>query len=103
MLWAIFGVMFSLWLAGMATSHTLYGFIHILLVVALAALLIQVIFGRRPKRTSAHSAPRGSLQPSRPAPGRPREDLPSPSLRTPETLKRTAGLAAQKFHDRDAA
>jgi hypothetical protein len=36
-----------MWLLGLVTSYTMGGFIHILLVVALAVLLIQVITGRR--------------------------------------------------------
>jgi len=37
-----------LWLLGVVTSYTLGGFIHILLVVAIAVVLIRVIQGRRP-------------------------------------------------------
>ena len=37
-----------LWLLGMVSSYTLGGFIHILLVIALAIVLIRVIQGRRP-------------------------------------------------------
>jgi hypothetical protein len=47
MLWTIFVILLGLWLLGLVTSYTLGGFIHILLVVALAVLLIQVITGRR--------------------------------------------------------
>jgi len=36
-----------LWLLGMVTSYTIGGFIHILLVVAVIAILIRVIQGRR--------------------------------------------------------
>jgi hypothetical protein len=48
MLWTIFVVLFVLWLLGMATSYTLGGFIHILLVLAIAAVLIRLIQGRSP-------------------------------------------------------
>ena len=48
MLWTIFVVLLVLWLLGMVTSYTLGGFIHILLLLALAAILIRVIQGRRP-------------------------------------------------------
>jgi hypothetical protein len=48
MLWTIFVVLFVLWLLGMATSYTLGGFIHILLVLAIASVLIRVIQGRTP-------------------------------------------------------
>ena len=37
-----------LWLLGMVSSYTLGGFIHILLIIAIAVLLIRVIQGRRP-------------------------------------------------------
>jgi Family of unknown function (DUF5670) len=47
MLWTIFVVLLVLWLLGLVTSYTLGGFIHILLVVAIAVLLIQLITGRR--------------------------------------------------------
>lgn len=47
MLWTIFVVLAVLWLLGMVTSTTLGGFIHLLLLLALASLLIQVIQGRR--------------------------------------------------------
>ena len=48
MLYTIFVVLIILWLLGVATSYTLNGFIHILLVLALAAILIRIIQGRRP-------------------------------------------------------
>ena len=47
MLMTIFVILLVLWLLGMVTSYTLYGFIHILLVIAIAMLLIRVIQGRR--------------------------------------------------------
>jgi len=47
MLWTIFIILLVLWLLGLVSSYTLGGFIHILLVVAIAALLIQLIQGRR--------------------------------------------------------
>lgn len=48
MLWTIFVVLLVLWLLGMVSSYTMGGFIHILLVIALAIVLIRVIQGRRP-------------------------------------------------------
>jgi uncharacterized membrane protein YtjA (UPF0391 family) len=47
MLWTVLVVLFVLWLLGMVTSHTLGGFIHILLLVALAIFVINLIQGRR--------------------------------------------------------
>ena len=48
MLWTVFVVLLVLWLLGIVSSYTLGGFIHILLVIAIAVLLINVIQGRRP-------------------------------------------------------
>lgn len=48
MLWTIFVVLIVLWLLGMVSSYTLGGFIHILLIVALAVVAINIIQGRRP-------------------------------------------------------
>jgi uncharacterized protein DUF5670 len=48
MLWTIFVILLLLWLLGMISSYTMGGFLHVLLVVALAAVLIRVIQGRRP-------------------------------------------------------
>jgi len=47
MLWTIFVILLVLWLLGLVTSYTLGGFIHILLVLAIAIVLIQIITGRR--------------------------------------------------------
>jgi hypothetical protein len=47
MLWTIFLILLVMWLLGMASSYTLGGFIHILLVIALVAMVIQLIQGRR--------------------------------------------------------
>ena len=47
MLWTIFIILLIMWLLGMVSSYTLGGFIHILLVVALVALVLQLISGRR--------------------------------------------------------
>jgi asparagine N-glycosylation enzyme membrane subunit Stt3 len=48
MLWTIFVLLLFLWLLGMVSSYTLGGFIHILLVLAIAAVLIRIIQGRNP-------------------------------------------------------
>jgi hypothetical protein len=47
MLWTIAVILFVLWALGLATSYTIGGFIHILLVLAIVVILIQVIQGRR--------------------------------------------------------
>jgi hypothetical protein len=48
MLWTIAVVLLILWLLGMVTANTMGGFVHVLLVVAIIAVLIRVIQGRRP-------------------------------------------------------
>ena len=47
MLWTIFMVLLVLWLLGMATSYTLGGFIHLLLVLAVITVVIKLFQGRR--------------------------------------------------------
>lgn len=47
MLYTIAVVLVILWLLGLVTSTTMGGFIHVLLVIAVVAILIQVISGRR--------------------------------------------------------
>jgi len=47
MLWTLFVVLMVLWLLGVVTSYTLGGFIHVLLVIAVATVLIRIIQGRR--------------------------------------------------------
>jgi hypothetical protein len=48
MLWTIAVLLLILWVLGIITSYTLGGFIHILLVLAIIAILIRVIQGRSP-------------------------------------------------------
>ncbi|HEY4909981.1 MAG TPA: lmo0937 family membrane protein [Methylomirabilota bacterium] len=48
MLWTIFVILLVLWAVGMVSSYTLGGFIHLLLLIAIAVVLIRVIQGRRP-------------------------------------------------------
>jgi hypothetical protein len=48
MLWTIAVLLLILWMLGMVSSYTLGGFIHILLVLAVVAVLIRIIQGRRP-------------------------------------------------------
>jgi hypothetical protein len=47
MLWTLFVVLLVLWLLGVVSSYTMGGFIHILLVLAVIALVFQLITGRR--------------------------------------------------------
>jgi len=48
MLWTIFVVLLVMWAVGVVSSYTLGGFIHLLLLIAIAVVLIRVIQGRRP-------------------------------------------------------
>jgi hypothetical protein len=48
MLWTIFVILLILWLLGVVSKVTLGGFIHILLILAIATVLIRIIQGRRP-------------------------------------------------------
>lgn len=47
MLWTIAVVLFVLWLLGLVSSYTMGGFVHILLVLAVIAIIVQVIQGRK--------------------------------------------------------
>jgi uncharacterized protein (DUF58 family) len=47
MLWTIAVVLVVLWALGLVTSYTMGGLIHLLLVLAIVAVLIRVIQGRR--------------------------------------------------------
>lgn len=48
MLWTLFIILLALWLVGVVSSYTLGGFIHILLVLAMVALLFQLITRETP-------------------------------------------------------
>jgi hypothetical protein len=47
MLWTIFVILLVLWAVGMVSAYTLGGFIHLLLLIAIAVVLIRIIQGRR--------------------------------------------------------
>ena len=47
MLWTLFVILVVLWLLGVVSSYTMGGFIHILLVLAVVALVFQLISGRK--------------------------------------------------------
>ncbi len=48
MLWTIAVILGVMWLLGMVSSYTFGGFLHLLLLLAIAAVLINIIQGRRP-------------------------------------------------------
>lgn len=47
MFYTIAVVLVILWLLGIVTSYTMGGFIHLLLILALVAVLLRVISGRK--------------------------------------------------------
>lgn len=46
MLWTLVVVLLVLWALGLATSYTVGGFLHILLVAALVLVAVQFLSGR---------------------------------------------------------
>ena len=46
MLWTIVVILLVLWLPGLVSSYTLGGFIHILLVIAIAVLINRDVLSR---------------------------------------------------------
>jgi hypothetical protein len=47
MLYTIVMILIALWLLGLATSNTLGGLIHLLLVIALVVFVVNLLRGRR--------------------------------------------------------
>lgn len=47
MLYTVIVILVVLWLLGMATSYTMGGLIHVLLLIALVVLVMNFIQGRR--------------------------------------------------------
>lgn len=47
MLWTIAVILFVLWILGLVTGTTVNGLVHALLVLAVIAVIIQLITGRR--------------------------------------------------------
>lgn len=47
MLWTVAVVLALLWLLGMVSNYTMGGFVHLLLILAIASVLIRIIQGRR--------------------------------------------------------
>ena len=47
MLWTIAVILMVLWALGMATSYTLGGFLHVLIVLAVISVVVQFVMGRR--------------------------------------------------------
>ena len=47
MLWTIFATLLVLWLLGIVSAYTFGGFIHVLLAMAVAVVLLRVIQDQR--------------------------------------------------------
>jgi hypothetical protein len=47
MLWTIAIILVVLWLLGLITAHTMGGFIHVLLIIAVVVILVNVTSGRK--------------------------------------------------------
>jgi len=47
-LYTIAIVLIILWLLGFVSSHTMGGFIHVLLVIAIVMVLVRIITGKKP-------------------------------------------------------
>jgi hypothetical protein len=47
MLWTIVVILLVLWLLGIVSANTFGGFIHVLLAMAVAVVLLRVLQGRR--------------------------------------------------------
>jgi hypothetical protein len=47
LLWAVAALLFIMWMLGFAFHVTVGGFIHVLLVLAVIAVLFRIIAGRR--------------------------------------------------------
>ena len=47
MLWTVAVILTILWALGLVTAHTMGGFIHILVVLAVVAVIVRLVQGRR--------------------------------------------------------
>ena len=48
MLWTITVMLIVLWLLGLISNYTMGGYIHLLLIFAMIAILVRILQGRRP-------------------------------------------------------
>jgi len=48
MIWTLSIILLVLWALGLVSSHTMGGYLHLLLVVAVIMVLVRLIQGRRP-------------------------------------------------------
>jgi Family of unknown function (DUF5670) len=47
LLWLVAGILFVMWMVGFALHFAVGGFVHVLLVLAVIAVLFRIIAGRR--------------------------------------------------------
>jgi hypothetical protein len=47
MLWTLAVVLLVLWALGLISGYTMGGFVHVLIVLAVVAVLVRIITGRR--------------------------------------------------------
>jgi hypothetical protein len=47
MLWTAAVILLVLWVLGLVSGHTMSGFVHVLLVIAIVVVLVRLISGRR--------------------------------------------------------
>lgn len=47
LIWLVAGIFLLLWVLGMVTSFTMGGLIHVLLVLAIVAVVVRLIMGSR--------------------------------------------------------
>ncbi len=47
MLWTVAVILLILWALGLVTGYTMSGFIHILIIIAIVAVLVRIISGRK--------------------------------------------------------
>jgi hypothetical protein len=47
MLWTVFVILMVIWAVGMMSAYTMGGFIHVLLLLAVVAIAVQFVSGRR--------------------------------------------------------
>jgi hypothetical protein len=47
MLWTVAVILLVMWALGLVSGHTMSGFVHVLLVIAIVVVLVRVISGRR--------------------------------------------------------
>ncbi len=59
MLWFVAIVCALIWFLGLQTNHTLGGFLHVFIVIALVAAVVRVVRGRRAARPKPR---RGSFE-----------------------------------------